>query len=515
MKKVIEKNGYIELHEYETIPWWVTRGTYSDYFLLNQVTAKLFSESNLLDANTIISKELYYKIFNYTGLSVNKNNTTQSFLFPQHVKLKEHQIKAINIMLDTPRFGLFLGTGTGKTYIAIGFLINKLPNVTIVITPKRVIDQYANEVKTLASSFDVHTNFKSFKESTNNNKILITNYEQIKTIASLGIKIDCLILDESHRAKDYTSNINEELRKITPKIKYVYLFTGTPQDSSRHNIFPQIALLHPEYMPTKSKFLDRYFELDDYFQPIYELSKLSDELTSMIEEYTWGQQAEDVIELTQENEYVIECDHPTFAYDELLKHRIIQIKGIDIIADNKGVLKNKLRQIASGSIILKEQDEAVLLPNKKSKYLYETLTKNNINNGIIYSFFKADTKIITKVLDFLNKKYFIIDGSVKEKDSSNALKEFKSGKIDFMVMQAQSGNAGLDLSNVNNIIFYTLPDSYIVFKQCKARIRRIGQTKECNYFYLLSKDTVDYQVYKALKSKKNFTDKLFRIYDTP
>ena len=112
--------------------------------------------------------------------------------------------------------------------------------------------------------------------------------------------------------------------------------------------------------------------------------------------------------------------------------------------------------------------------------------------------------------DSLNVSYVTVDGSTR--NSGPLIDSFKQGKVRFLVMQNKSGNAGLDLTCTNNVIFYTLPEGYIVFKQCKGRIRRPGQTKECNYYYFMCKDSLEKDILKSLKRKKSYTTRVFKIY---
>ena len=141
----------------------------------------------------------------------------------------------------------------------------------------------------------------------------------------------------------------------------------------------------------------------------------------------------------------------------------------------------------------------------KLKELLSTLP-----NAIIYTEFKSDVKNVKLVCDELNRSYVVVDGSVKKSDK--LIERFKDNKVDFLIMQNKSGNAGLDLTCTNNVVFYTLPEGYIVYHQCKGRIRRPGQTKECNYYHLMCEDTVEYDIMKSLKKKKSYTTKVFNLY---
>ena len=121
-----------------------------------------------------------------------------------------------------------------------------------------------------------------------------------------------------------------------------------------------------------------------------------------------------------------------------------------------------------------------------------------------------EQKIISEILTKLKKKFVCVNGH--SKDSAEFLKKFKEGKTDYLVIQIVSGNAALDFPHINNIIYYSLHDSYIYFEQSKYRIRRIGQTNKCHYYYLIVKGTVEHSRLMSLKNKKSFNNKEFEIY---
>jgi SNF2 family DNA or RNA helicase len=143
----------------------------------------------------------------------------------------------------------------------------------------------------------------------------------------------------------------------------------------------------------------------------------------------------------------------------------------------------------------------------KFRELIQTLPK-----AIIYYEFTSSLNQIEQVLKEEDKKYVVVNGKCNTKKSTLLIEKFKYHREIYLVIQCRSGNAGLDLTNTNNIIFYSLPESYIVFHQCKARIRRIGQLKDCNYYYLICEDSIEELIYSTLKRKKSFTDKVFQNY---
>jgi hypothetical protein len=106
-------------------------------------------------------------------------------------------------------------------------------------------------------------------------------------------------------------------------------------------------------MPGKTRTYERYFHFNDYYQPSQEKVEFSAELTTLIEEYSWGRQTEEVVNLCKENNYIISCEYPKGPYEIMLKDRFIKdADNFKCVADNKGILKVALREICSGHLKL-------------------------------------------------------------------------------------------------------------------------------------------------------------------
>ena len=100
----------------------------------------------------------------------------------------------------------------------------------------------------------------------------------------------------------------------------------------------------------------------------------------------------------------------------------------------------------------------------------------------------------------------MVNGKMSKKDCDKNIQDMKDGNIDYLIMQIQSGNAALDFPMIDNVIYYSLHDSYIFYEQSKYRIRRLGKTNPCNYYYLLVKGSVERDRYRSVRNKKNFND---------
>ena len=77
----------------------------------------------------------------------------------------------------------------------------------------------------------------------------------------------------------------------------------------------------------------------------------------------------------------------------------------------------------------------------------------------------------------------------------------------------QASKYGLTFTNSNNVIYYSLTYSLDDLYQSQERIHRIGQTKNCNYIYMIAQDTIDKKIYRAVTKKQGLNDMLYEMIE--
>ena len=525
MKSIKDHNNIFYLNGFDEVPDWVTESP-SDgkkYFPLNCVTRDLFKRDLLpycLNGEIDISREDKFKIRDFV------QNPTRELpakrVIPKGIELKKHQVDAIEYICNYDRFALFYGTGTGKTLIAICAILTHDPKSVLIVTPKKVISQYENQINTHIGSL-------------NSLHIKITNFESLN---SEEPGYEMIIVDEAHKAKNFMSEANKNLRVLAKDARYVYLFTGTPKDRGRHEILPQLAILDQRVMPVKGRIYDRYFHINDYFNPDKELRQFSAELTKVIKCYSYGVQTEDALpDLPPENDIKLMCPHPPEYYDQLRDDRVVKTPAGIAVCENKGTLRMKLREICAGFLNVERQEPdgydydiidgvEIKIPRYKIVKEMVRLTPTKVpllktammqaSHCIVFTEFQNDIDIVRMAAYDVGKLSYTLKGGTSKKiklENDQAIDAWKRKQIDVLILNSKSGSAGLDLFQSNTIIFYSLPESFILFSQAKARIRRYGQTADkCNYVYLICQDSVEEQQYSALLKKKNFDNKTFKVY---
>jgi SNF2 family DNA or RNA helicase len=178
-----------------------------------------------------------------------------------------------------------------------------------------------------------------------------------------------------------------------------------------------------------------------------------------------------------------------------------------IVAEGKKVKANsnlasimKLRQIANG-FILDENHIPYQIHDKKISRLEEILEEIGSNQVVIWHNFDYELELITKLLNKMGKKFVTANGNTKNLDEN--IKSFKDNKVDVIVANLKTLKYGVTLVNSHYAVYYSVSYSYEDYYQSQARNHRYGQEHECTYFFILSEDTIDINIYNTLIGKES------------
>jgi hypothetical protein len=191
------------------------------------------------------------------------------------------------------------------------------------------------------------------------------------------------------------------------------------------------------------------------------------------------------------------CDN----YNRLLRERAYK----DITFDNVSAMRIGKKSMIGGKITgTDELGERFNYEdnNMKSSWLEEFLSNTDEVVSILYCY-NVEKDMIVDVCKKLKKKYVIINGDVVDKPA-----ELKKD-FDVVIGQYNAFSESLDglQYKCHLMVFYSMPDSSLLYKQSLGRINRIGQDKVPTYYHLIMDNTIDEQIYKMLKNKVEFSEK--------
>jgi hypothetical protein len=311
---------------------------------------------------------------------------------------------------------------------------------------------------------------------------------------------DIVILDEAHQyaALPKPSNRTKEIKQRYGKLPLIFL-SGTPTPENWSQIFHQLWI---SARSPFSKYVNFYKWAQDYvkvyqvnmgYATVNQYDRARQELIRpIVEPYflTFTQQEAGFQSQVVEHFLYVDMLPKTYNMIELLKNDFfIEGKnGITITAGSAVALMSKIHQLGSGTIKA-DNEIGYTIDTTKADFIKETF--KGVKIGIFYKF-KEEYEMLKKVFG---------------DQICNTLDEF-NGTDKNIALQIVAGREGISLKEAKYLV-YLCPDfSATSYEQSKART----QTKdrlETEVFWIFSKDTIDEDVYKKVKSKGKYTSSYY------
>ena len=424
--------------------------------------------------------------------------------------LKPHQEEGVkwlyNLYLNNIEGGLLADEmGLGKTIQVIAFLILAKTKKNLIICPASLVHNWKNEILKFT---DIKEKDISL-EIQENSYITILSYESARSkIDKLSkIEYDVLVLDESQKIKNQSTQIFEAIKKI--KRNFTIIMTGTPIENSLNDLWNMLFAINENLYELYNLKIKPLINDKNYSKAI--------ELTiKMLYPIMLQRKKEQVLNLPNRKNIDIFIEfskEEQKEYDRLVKIFISAIKSglsgrIQSIA-LEGLLR--LRQFCSIHQILPSS----LLNNHslKDSKLEKTLdiTKKIIKSNkkiVIFSQFTKSLDVLETKFKNLNLNFIRLDGSVTKKQREKIIFDFQNNKnIHIFLISLKAGGVGLNLTAANTALLLEPWWNPAVEEQAFARIDRIGQKQETTVYRLFYKKSVEEKIYKLLEEKRNlFTD---------
>lgn len=332
-------------------------------------------------------------------------------------------------------------------------------------------------------------------------KIVIINRENVDwLISKSGYKFDfdMVVIDELSSFKSSKAKRFKSLLKVRPFIKRIVGLTGTPSSNGLMDLWAQFRLLDGGARLGRyiTHYRQEYFIPDKRNQQIIFSYKLKDgaeeRIYNKISDITISMNSTDYLKMPEciYNEVkVCLSDKERYHYDELKDEMILSLDESEIDAVNAASLSNKLLQMANGAVY-DEEKNIINIHNRKLDALEDLIEAANGKPVLIAYWFKHDLENI--------KSRF----NVREIKTSQDINEWNEGKIDVGIIHPASAGHGLNLqTGGSTLIWYGLTWSLELYQQTNARLWRQGQKDTVVIHHIISKDTIDEDVIKALKLK--------------
>ena len=415
------------------------------------------------------------------------------------MQLYSHQQHIIDE--DPKKCGLFLGTGSGKTRIALMLARGS----TLVICPKTQKEDrnWEREAQTIGHLFRGHDFTTISKETFRRDHATLPAY-------------DTVIVDEAHTCLGVTPNTRYRNKKEIPKASQLYEALEEYLERTKPK---RLYLATATIMKSPMTVLAAAFVLDripctlsNFFQwrqqyytrlpmPGREVwvpksdSATKDKLAGVVRELGYIGRLQDFFDVpdqTFKTEYV-----------ELTSYQKDRVKELALEYPEQIVRIGKRHQVENGILTGDEFGGPAYFHSVKIDRILDYATE--FPRMIIVVKYRAQITAIQEALTKAGYCTWTLTGDTK--DRGGVIKQ--ANELDgVLIVQAQI-SAGWEVPNTPVMIFASRTYSFVDYDQALGRIQRANNIKKNLYINLVVKGGIDEAVDRSLANKQDFNERLY------
>lgn len=444
--------------------------------------------------------------------------------------LMKHQVQAASFLASRTGAILADDMGLGKTRSALAvlkFLHRDEALPAMVVTPAGLRRTWISEALKFwpeakmvmaDSSDDLRDTFD----------IAVVSYTKLKSfVGKIETKsIKTLIIDEAHSFKNARALYGEQRRlyseriaagedpgvhrtallfSVAEGIPRVYCLTGTPIMNRPRELFNLLKMTRHPLGRNFIQFSSRYCGgKSGKFGWISDGCTNPEELRSKLKNHVLRRHKKNVLRLPPKN--IIKVQTPLdmkdqFRYSGAWEDYIEMVKSTRSGEEAARVWQARhlvqislLRQICSESKVQKALERI----------------KNHGGKVVVFSTYTKTLQTLKKALDQDQIQAVLYDGSLNEKQRSEAVDKFQNDSmVRVFVAQTETAKVGLTLTAATLVIFLDLVYTPADHFQAEDRCYRIGQRFPVNIEYFLCPGTVEDHMLELHETKKNIISKIF------
>lgn len=316
-----------------------------------------------------------------------------------------------------------------------------------------------------------------------------------------------IIIDESHRVGDPSSMQCKMAYRYGKGARFRLTLTGTMFHRAPAMVFGQFKFMDDsvfgtEMTPFKRMYI-RYGGYGNYEVVGYKnLDHMAKKIKRKVYIAEKVPQAPPVITTTP-----VRLEESADLYKEMEKEAIITVRGHVISAPI--ILTRHLRaQQIAGGWVKTEDGQYKRVGQEKFRACKDKLTlwnEEGIEKVVIGARFIPELPDIAKAARAAGYAFVALHGGVPRGiPRERRIEAFQEAtRPTVFVAQIQAAAEGINLSEANAMLFYSMPESFLLYDQFKARIEKYGEKRTLLYDHLIAKGTRDEVTWFAMQLKKD------------
>jgi hypothetical protein len=393
-------------------------------------------------------------------------------------------VAAYDILMEHGFVYLAMEVRTGKTLTSLGLAEYATCKTVLFVTKKKAMSSIQDDYEMLEPGYILR----------------VINYESLHHVMN-EYKWDMIILDEAHglgafaKPSERALMVKGLIAKCDP---LVVLLSGTPTPESYSQMYHQVYGIpgNPfREFQNFYRFADKHVrvtqkKINGLF--IKDYSNGLDSIMQAMQPYMINYSQEEAGFITQVTEEILEVEMKPATQaiiKKLQRDLVIEGKEETILADTPVKLMMKVHQLSSGTIKF-ESGNSMVIDTTKAEFIKEQFAGCKI--GIFYKF-KEEFNALQQVFgDQLTTELSVFEDTDKN-----------------IALQIVSGREGISLKKADYLVYYNIDFSATSYWQSKDRMT----TKERAFnhvYWIFSKGGIEYEIYKAVTKKKDYTVNHFK-----
>ena len=338
-------------------------------------------------------------------------------------------------------------------------------------------------------------NFESLKKyfvesiSTPEGEALRLNHIKFKSTIDL---FDMVIIDESHRCKDGSTQQSKFVMGIAKGKKYVLALTGTPVVNKPIDLIPQLHIIQKlDVFGGYKGFVNKFCQGKSQASHLKELNYLLHKHCFYRREKT-----EVLKDLPDKMRSIIKSE---------ISNRAEYIKAendlVTYLKENMGKTDEEISKSLRGEVMVMIGILKKIAARGKVIEVIEHI-KEVVEAGEKIVVFAWHKEIVLQLTTEIKGSVTIIGDDNLEK-RQRAVEGFqKDPKIQVIICNIKSGGVGITLTASSRVAFIELPWHPADAEQCEDRCHRIGQKNSVQVSYFLGENTIDEYIYDIIEKKR-------------
>jgi len=427
------------------------------------------------------------------------------------VNLRPYQNSAADFLFEHDRAMVLAPVGAGKTAITLTAMYEMLEHDHVkrwlVIAPLRVANgvwptELPKWAPYLRMAVAVGTPAQRLAALASDAQVVVTNYDNLQWLADtleaskrdlFDAGFNGVVFDELTRLKNPSGARFKALEKIIKRVPIRWGLTGSFTSNGLEDVFGQCKIVDQSLLGrSKGAFQQQYFFLiNKDYNEWAPMPGALEQVMARIKPATFVlEPGEYKDKLPPLHTVQLRVDMANRGpYDTMKEDFIVQFPNATAVAQNAGVVTQKLQQMACGFVYA---PHATWFSPHKFDALDDLLNENQHANTIVVYNYKEE-------LAELQRRF----PTIATMDDADIVERWNAGHVRLLALHPKSAGHGLNLQHGGrHLVFLSLPWSLELYEQTIGRLHRSGQRHDVWCYILMTADTIDERIWGALHDKR-------------